>query len=100
MDKAPSNEEIMTYDVVPVKIAAKYLGMSQQTVRNGMRKGYLKIGVVIGSHFYIYPAKLIAVKEGEEVAERLGAEIKTVAALMGSGTVKFDDILKLVGGTP
>lgn len=100
MDKPPSNEEIMTYSVVPVKIAAKYLGMSQQTVRNGMRKEYLKIGEVIGSHFYIYPSKLIAVREGKEVAEQIGAEIKTVAALLEKGLIKFDDILGLVGGRP
>lgn len=69
MNKPPSKEEIMTYNVVPVKIAAEYLGMSQQTVRNGMRKGYLNIGEVVGSGFYIYPDRLIACRTGEAPAQ-------------------------------
>ena len=64
----PTNEEIKSYDpTVPVKVAAAYLGITPQSVREGMKEGDLPIGIIRGKRFYIYPDRLVAYRCGETV---------------------------------
>ena len=64
----------MKYDNVPVKIAAEYLGVSQQFVRWQMKHEKLPIGNVKTnpqgkSKYYISPGKLISYKTGKDYQE-------------------------------
>lgn len=92
----PTKTELLEYANVPVKIAAAYLGISDQAVRWGIRYGDLPIGTAIKSRCNIPPSRLIAYKEGMDEEERISAELKTISKLMEAGLVCFDDILGLV----
>lgn len=67
-------EDIIKFDNVPVKIAAKYLGVSQQFIRWQMKHEKLPIGSVKTnpqgkSKYYISPGKLIGYKIGKDYRE-------------------------------
>ncbi|MDY3750535.1 hypothetical protein [Christensenella minuta] len=63
---APTTEEIRAHDpTVPVPVAAAYLGITPQSVREGMKEGDLPIGIKRGNRFYIYPDRLIAYRCGD-----------------------------------
>lgn len=100
MSKAiPTKAEILNCaPTVPVVLAAAYLGMCPQSVREGMKDGSLKIGEIVKSHFYIYPVKLVACKEGVERAEAISSELKTVRYLMETGLIDLEGILGLIKG--
>ena len=93
----PTKTELLEYANVPVKVAAAYLGISDQAVRWGIRYGDLPIGTALKSRCNIPPSRLISYKEGLDEGERISAELKTVSKLMESGLVCFDDIIGLVG---
>lgn len=44
---APTDEEILSYDNVPVDVAARYLGWPEQTVRLALREGRVNFGTAI-----------------------------------------------------
>lgn len=44
---APTDEEILSYDNVPVCIAARYLDWPEQTVRLALREGRATFGVAV-----------------------------------------------------
>jgi hypothetical protein len=94
-----TKNDLMEYDNVPVRVAAQYLGITEQAVRWGIRSGKLPIGTVSGkkgTRCLIPPAKLIDWKEGMDVAEKIDAELKTISKLMEQGLITFDDILGLI----
>lgn len=67
-------KEILKYDNVPVKVAAKYLGVGEQFIRIQMQRDIISIGCVKtnpqGKHqYYISPAKLISYKTGKTYNE-------------------------------
>jgi hypothetical protein len=96
MKTIPTDTDIRAYaPTVPIPIAAAYLGMSAQSVREGIKDGSLNIGCKAGHKYYVYPSKLIAFKTG--TPDDLSVEMKTVEALMKHGLICFDDILKLAG---
>ena len=62
----PTTAEIASYEpTVPVKVAATYLGITPQSVREGMKEGDLPIGIIRGKRFYIYPDRLVAYRGGD-----------------------------------
>ena len=84
-------KEILKYDNVPVKVAAKYLGVGEQFIRIQMQRDIISIGCVKtnpqGKHqYYISPAKLISYKTGKDYNE-VKEEI--------SFNVKYEQLLKL-----
>ena len=84
-------KEILKYDNVPVKVAAKYLGVGEQFIRIQMQRDIISIGCVKtnpqGKHqYYISPGKLISYKTGKDYNE-VKEEI--------SFNVKYEQLIKL-----
>ena len=84
-------KEILKYDNVPVKVAAKYLGVGEQFIRIQMQRDIISIGCVKTNHqgkhqYYISPAKLISYKTGKDYNE-VKEEI--------SFNVKYEQLIKL-----
>lgn len=94
----PTKEELLRFANVPVKLAATYLGVTEQVIRCRVRaegKDHLPIGVPNGSRCIISPQKLIAFKETIGEQERVSAELKTIGKFLETGMICFDDVLEL-----
>lgn len=97
----PTKAELLTYANVPVKVAAAYLGVTEQAVRCRIRaKGdeHWNIGYCNGRRSLIPPQLLISFKEGIAQKEKCEIELKTIGAFLESGALHFDDILALAIG--
>ena len=63
-DQTPKDEEILSYTNVPVSVAAAYLGISSQTVRDGLSQRIAPYGYAIQNQqtgtwtFHISPGAL------------------------------------------
>lgn len=65
-------KEIMSYRNVPVKVAARYLGVSLEFVRTGIETDKLPIGTCVKysekkRKFLISPERLIAFRTGKAI---------------------------------
>lgn len=61
----PSDEEILSYDNVPVSVASRYLGWPEKTVRLALREGRTSFGTAIrdnGITHKISPGGLVRYK--------------------------------------
>jgi len=91
--------DILQYDNVPVKIAAPYLGISDQAVKSGIQHGIFKFGVQNGGKgagFIISPQKLIEHKEGALVEEAFRAKVRFILGLLERGIITEEDIFELI----
>jgi len=61
----PTDEEILSYDNVPVAVAARYLDWTESAVRQALREGRANFGIPVrdkGVRFEISPGGLVAYK--------------------------------------
>ena len=61
----PTDDEILSYDNVPVHVAAQYLDWTEQTVRLALREGRAGFGVAVrgnGLTYKISPGGLVRYK--------------------------------------
>lgn len=83
---APTDDEILAYDNVPVDVAARYLGWPENTVRLALREGRASFGTAVrdnGLTHKVSPGGLVRYKrEG--------------APCMDYGTIKFmlEDVIR------
>lgn len=69
-DQTPKDEEILSYTNVPVSVAAAYLGISSQTVRDGLSQRIAPYGYAIQNQqtgtwtFHISPGALVNYQNG------------------------------------
>lgn len=99
MPAIPTAAELLTYANVPVKLAAAYLGVTEQTVRCRIRakgESHWPIGYQNKSRCLIPPQMLIAFKEGAQRKDRLEVELRTIGKFLESGALKFEEILNLM----
>ncbi len=66
-----TNEEILRFRNVPIRVAAEYLGVTQKYIRFGIIQGTLPIGsyVQVGENrreYHVCPKALIAYANGEK----------------------------------
>lgn len=62
---APSDDEILSYDNVPVDVAARYLGWPENTVRLALREGRACFGTAVrgkGLAYKVSPGGLVRYK--------------------------------------
>lgn len=50
----PTDEEILSYDNVPVEVAARYLDWTQATVRLALREGRATFGIAVRDNALTY----------------------------------------------
>lgn len=68
--QTPTDEEILSYTNVPVSVAAAYLGLSPQTVRDGLSQGTAPYGYAVRNQekgtwtFQISPGALVNYQNG------------------------------------
>lgn len=61
----PDDEEILSYDNVPISVASRYLAWTENTVRLALREGRVSFGTVIrgnGLTYKISPGGLVRYK--------------------------------------
>ncbi len=61
----PTDEEILSYDSVPVSVAARYLGWTENNVRLALREGTAPFGIAIKDRqlcYKITPGGLVTFK--------------------------------------
>lgn len=69
-DQTPKDKEILSYTNVPVSVAASYLGISQQAVRDGLSQKTAPYGFAIQNQetgtwtFHISPGLLVNYQNG------------------------------------
>ncbi len=84
---APADEEILSYDNVPVSVAALYLDWPEQTVRQALREDRATFGVAVrdeGVTFKISPSGLVKYKrEGIPCFDH-----KTIREMLRSATAE------------
>lgn len=78
----PSREEILSYDNVPVALAAKYIGWSSPTLYRALQEGRAPFGFAVESSeswsYNISPGLLIRYKGGDLPTYRL-KEVEEIA---------------------
>ncbi len=83
---APTDEEILAYDCVPVSVAARYLGWTEQTLRLALREARAPFGVAVADKdltYKISPGGLVKYKrEGVPVLsyETIREMLKSIVA--------------------
>lgn len=82
--QTPTDEEIMTYNNVPVVVAAKYIGWSACNLYWALQQERASFGVAVKTSettwtYNISPGALVKYKHGELPAYRLNEVIKLVA---------------------
>lgn len=63
--QAPTDDEILAYDNVPVAVAARYLNWTENTVRLALREGRASFGIAVkddGVTYKISPGGLVKYK--------------------------------------
>lgn len=81
---APTDEEILCYDNVPVEVAARYIGWSTATIYYALQDERAPFGMAVkspkgGWAYNISPGALVRYKHGELPAWRLQEIIDTAA---------------------
>lgn len=81
---APTDEEILRYDNVPVDVAARYIGWSTATIYYALQDERAPFGMAVkspkgGWAYNISPGALVRYKHGELPAWRLQEIIDTAA---------------------
>lgn len=51
---APTDDEVLSYDCVPVSVAARYLDWTERTVRLAIREGKAPFGIAIQDRQLVY----------------------------------------------
>lgn len=70
MENTPTDAEILSCKNVPVKLAAAYLGCSQESVREALKQGHAPFGYALKGEdgirwsFHISPGRLVGYQNG------------------------------------
>lgn len=87
-EKVPTDEEILSYDNVPVNVAGKYLGTNGQYIRRGLIAQRLPFGTAVdvgGKGRYTYqisPGALFNWKHGISIREWIKENKEMLEALL------------------
>ena len=95
--RTPTDEEILSYDSVPVEVAAKYIGWSSCNVVFALQQERAPFGIAARTGctwtYNISPGLLVKYKRGELQAWRLCEFLKFVKA---EARIAADDYLKVM----